>query len=96
MLGVEILAQKIRQSTSCRGIKLPQSVEDKISQLADDTTLSCRDLNVLRENMNVLNKFDEIYGLKLIRIRKKLKQCGFVRLKITKQNLEFPTLSRTN
>ena len=39
VLVVEILAQKIRQTTSCRGIKLPQSVEAKISQFADDTTL---------------------------------------------------------
>lgn len=38
VLGVEILAQRIRQSTSCRGITLPQSVEAKISQFADDIT----------------------------------------------------------
>ena len=65
VLGVEILAQKIRQSMSCRGIKLLQSVEAKISQFADDTTLICRDLNALRENMNVLIKFNVISGLKL-------------------------------
>ena len=86
VLGVEFLAQKIRQSMSCRGIKLPQSVEAKISQFADDTTLICRDLNMLRENMNVVNKFNEISGLKLNK-KKKLKQCGLVRLKITKPNL---------
>ena len=65
VLGVEILAQTIRQSTSCRGIKLPQSVEAKISQFADDTTLICRNVNALCENMNVLNKVNEISGLKL-------------------------------
>ena len=84
VLGIEILAQKIRQSTSCRGIKLPQSVEAKISQFANDTTL-CRDLNALRENMNVLNKFNEVSGLKLN--KKKLKQCGLLWPKITKPNL---------
>ena len=49
VLGVEILAHKIRQSASCQEIKLPQSVEAKISQFADDTTLICRDENALRE-----------------------------------------------
>jgi len=39
VLGVEILAQMIWQSTSCHAIKLPQSEEAKISQFADDTTL---------------------------------------------------------
>ena len=39
VLGVEILAQMIRQSTSCQGIELQQSVEAKISQFADDTPL---------------------------------------------------------
>ena len=48
VLGVEILAQKIRQSTGCQGIKLPQSVEAKISQFADDTTLICRDVDALK------------------------------------------------
>ena len=42
VLGVEILAQKITQSASCQGIKLPQSVEAKINQFADDTTLICK------------------------------------------------------
>ena len=84
VLGVEILAQKIRQSASCQGIKLPQSVEAKISQFAGDTTLICRDENALRENMNVLNKFNCIFGLKLT--RKKLKECGLVQLKIIKPN----------
>ena len=49
VLGVEILAQKIRQSTGCRGIKLPQSVEAKISQFADDTTLICRDVEDMKK-----------------------------------------------
>ena len=85
VLGVEILAQKIRQCTSCQGIKLPQSVEAKISQFADDTTLISRGVNALREYMDVLNKFNDISGLKLN--KKKLKQCGLVQLKIIKLKL---------
>ena len=59
VLGAEILAQKIRQSPGCRGIELPQSVEAKISQFADDTTLICRDTDALKENMKILNDFRE-------------------------------------
>ena len=84
MLGVEILAQKIRQSMSRRGIKLPQSVEAKISQFADDTTLICRDLNALRENMNVLNKFNEISGLKLNKKKTKAMWIGSAKNNKTK------------
>ena len=65
VLGVEILAQTIRQSTGCRGIKLPQSVEAKISQFADDTTLICRDVDALKENMKVISEFNAISGLQL-------------------------------
>ena len=63
-------------------MQLPQSVEVKNSQIADDTTLIRRDVNALRENMNVLNKFDDISGLKLN--KKKLTQCGLVQLKLNK------------
>ena len=45
-------------------MKLPNSVEAKISQFGDDTTLTCRDVNVFRENMDVLNKLNEICCLK--------------------------------
>ena len=65
VLTVEILAQKIRQSAGCRGIKLPQSVEAKISQFADDTTLICRDVEALKENMKIISEFNAISGLKL-------------------------------
>ena len=49
----------------CREIKLPQLVEAKISQFADDTTLICRDIKALKENMNVENNFSAISDLEL-------------------------------
>ena len=57
VLGAEILAQKIRQSSECRGIKLPQNVETKITQFADDTTVVCHDIEALKENVNILEEF---------------------------------------
>jgi len=63
--GVEVMAQNVRQSPECRGIKLPQSTEAKISQFADDTTLICSDINALKESINVIYNFSAISGLKL-------------------------------
>ena len=39
ILSAEPLAQKIRQSRKSKGLKLPNNVEVKLSQFADDTTL---------------------------------------------------------
>ena len=77
VLGEEILAQKIRQSTSCHGIKLPQSSQAKISQFADDTTLICRDLNTL-------NKFNEISSLQLNKKKTKAMWIGSAKNNKTK------------
>jgi len=65
VLGAEILAQKIRQSSECRGIKLPQNVEAKITQFADDTTLVCNGIEALKEHVHILDDFRKISGLKL-------------------------------
>ena len=37
----------------------------QISQFADDTTLICRDIKALKENMNVENNFSAISDLEL-------------------------------
>ena len=39
-------------------------MEAKISQFADDTTLIRSDINALKENMDVINNFSAISGLK--------------------------------
>ena len=84
VLGVEILAQKIRQSTGYRGIKLPQSVEAKISQFADDTTLICRDVDALKENMKVISEFNAISGLQLNKKKTKAMWIGSAKNNKTK------------
>ena len=63
VLCVELLAQKIRQNPEITGIELLNSIEAKLSQFADDTTLICKD--TLRESMLVLGSFGEISGLML-------------------------------
>ena len=63
--SAELLVQKIRQSRKSKGLKLPNNVEVKLSQFADDTTLICEDIESLKENIMIINKFAEISGLKL-------------------------------
>ena len=78
------MAQKVRQSLECRKIKLPQSTEAKISQFADDTTLICSDINVLKESINVINNFSVISGLKLNKKKKKAMWIGSAKNNETK------------
>ena len=42
ILSTELLAQKISQCRESNGIKLPNNVEVRLSQFADDTTLICK------------------------------------------------------
>ena len=51
ILSAELLAQKMRQSSKSKGIKLPNNVEVKLSQFADNTTLICQDIESLKENI---------------------------------------------
>ena len=39
ILTVELLALKLRQSPDCRGLRLPNDKEARISQFADNTTI---------------------------------------------------------
>jgi len=85
VLGVEVMAQKVRQSPECQGIKLPQSIEAKISQFADDTTLICSDFNAVKESMNVINNFSAISGLKLNKKKMKAMWIGSAKNNETKR-----------
>ena len=80
------MAQKVRPSPECRGIKSTQSMEAKISQFADDTTLIRSDINALKESMDVINNLSAISGLKSNK-KKKRKQCALVQPKLMKLNL---------
>ena len=65
ILAAELLAQKIRQISESKGIKLPNSAEVKLSQFVDDTTLICKNIQSIKENIMIINNFGEISGLKL-------------------------------
>ena len=71
ILSAKLLAHKIRQNSKSKGIKLPNNVEIKLSQFSDDTTVICKEIESLKENITILNKFAEISGLKLNRKKTK-------------------------
>ena len=64
ILGVEILATKIRHDDNVEGIKVFQT-EHKISQFADDTTLFLRNLNSVQNSITSVDQFGDISGLSL-------------------------------
>ena len=64
IVGAEILACKIRQDKTIKGITVFQK-ELKLSQFADDTTLLCNDCNSVNRAITVLNSFGNLSGLRL-------------------------------
>ena len=64
ILSVEILSNKLRQTTEINGINLFGN-EVKISQFADDTNLFCTDIISVENSLNIVNNFGVISGLKL-------------------------------
>ena len=67
ILTVELLALKIRQSPNCRGIRLPNTKEVRISQFADDTTIVTSSSDSLKSHLQTIEVFGAISGLKLNR-----------------------------
>ena len=61
-----------------------QSVAAKTSQFANDTTLICRDVDALMENLEVIRELNAISGLELN--KKKTKAVWIGQLKTIKPN----------
>ena len=76
--GAEILACKIRQEKTIKGITVFQK-ELKLVQFADDTTLLCNDCNVVNRAIAVLNSFGNISGLRLNPSKTKAPWLGALR-----------------
>ena len=92
-LSVELLALKIRQEPNCKGIRVPNLREAKISQFADDTTLISEDTNSLKFSLHIIGSFGSISGLRLN--KKKNKAMGIGSSKHKKKNnkiLEFHSI----
>ena len=88
ILTVELLALKIRQSPNCRGIRLPNDKEARISQFADDTTIITNNTDSLRSHLQTIEEFGAISGLKLNRKKTKAMWLGSMKHN-TSKILEF-------
>ena len=64
ILGVEILASRIRTDKNVVGIKIFDT-EHKISQFADDTTLLLSNLTSVQNSLTLVDQFGSISGLSL-------------------------------
>ena len=78
LVGAEILACKIRQDKTIKGITVFQK-ELTLSQFADDTTLSCNDCNSVNRAIMVLNSFGNLSGLRLNLSKTKVLSLGSLR-----------------
>ena len=101
ILGAEILACKIRQDKNIQGIKI-YNHEFKIRQFADDTSLLiCKDLNLVKNAITLLDTFGRVSGLKLNQSKTKALWLGpwrfsdskLLGLKWTKIQSEFLVFS---
>ena len=64
VIATEILAAAIRTSTDIKGIKL-ESEEWRIDQYADDLTAFLTDLHSVRSLFILLDRFEQLSGLKV-------------------------------
>ncbi len=72
---LEILANKIRNDTNIKGIKI-NNKEIKISLLADDITLILFDLDSVQNSLTILKKFSNCSGPKINVDKAKAKYVG--------------------
>ena len=84
ILSAEIMANKIRQDSSIKGIKMLKN-ELKLSQYADDTNLLCADLASVENSLEVVENSGNLAGLKLN--KSKQKRFGWEDGKETKATL---------
>ena len=77
VIGVEILARKIRQGNKLKGITLPNYPKSiKVLQCAEDTTLFLRNRTDLREVLSKIRKFSNVSGLNLNENKSTILQIG--------------------
>ena len=64
MIGIEVLANAIRNKNTIKGIKVGDT-EIKTSPYADNTTVFVRDLDSIPELLALLNHFSNLSGLEI-------------------------------
>ena len=72
---VEVLSICIKNNNKILGVEIGGR-KYKITQLADDTTLFLKDINSLKESLEMLTSFKKISGLKLNESKTEVLQIG--------------------
>ena len=75
ILCVELLSIHIEYNNNIKGVSINQN-EQKLTQLADDTTLFLKDVSSLRYALEALDNFQKISGLKLNRSKTEVLALG--------------------
>lgn len=66
IIVAEIMAEKLRSNRDLQGIKIIQCDKSiKLTQLADDTTIFCKDEHDVKTALKIIEKFGAYSGLKL-------------------------------
>ena len=65
VIAAELLATKIRQSALCRGFQLPNNKEAKISQFADDKTVIAKDVESVKQVLELMKEFGAFSSLEI-------------------------------
>ena len=75
VIAVEVLSVTLKNNDLVQGFKIGSSTF-KITQLADDTTLFLKNIDSLKEALNMLSLFQNISGLKLNKTKSEILQIG--------------------
>ena len=75
MIGVEVLANAIRNKNTIKEIKVGEK-EIKTSSYADDTVVFVRDLDSIPELLALLNHFSNLSGLEINATKTEGMICG--------------------
>ena len=65
VIGVEILSNAIKRSREIEGIEIDSNNSIKITQYADDTTVSVKDIRSVHRLFDLLQQFENCSGLRI-------------------------------
>ena len=81
IIGLEILGNAIKQSTTIKGIDVAPGKTAKLAQYAEDTTVFVKDDQSIKHLFNLLEKFESVSGLRINQSKSELLWLGSSRLR---------------
>ena len=81
IIGLEILGNAIRQSSTIKGIDITPGKIAKLAKYADDTTIFVKDDQSIINLFNLLDNFESVSGLRINQSKSELLWLGSSRLR---------------